>query len=264
MSRGQVPQGVTANSALRFLDEQESQRLSTLVSNRNSRIVNTLNMMLCTTSDNYRADDGRMIREVGEDNSYLVRDLSKTDFSKVYSIELQKTSALPDTKAGKIATIIDLNQVTQTDPVFKRDGIIEMLDLGADKAFVNRATVGINAARTILDKILMGEEVPEPQMYDSLITHWSVLTDALEENWFKQRVDPRIQEVIKKRVGIVEGLMWIRAKNNMKFAQEVYALDKYPIYFTPQIPISQLIAPPAQIQAPPPVNPDKLKTITQQ
>lgn len=264
MSRGDTPQGVTANSALRFLDEQEGKRVYTTIANRNKRIIDTLNLMLCAMSQFYREDDGRMIREVGEDNSYLVRDLSKTDFSKVYSIELQKTSALPDTKTGKIATIIDLNQVTQTDPVFKRDEIIEMLDLGLDKAFINRSTVGINAARSVLESILRGEEVEEPQMYDSLITHYGVLTDALEENWFKKRVVPEIQQKISERVKVIEGLMWIRAKNNMKFAQEVMMLSKYPIFFTPPIPISQFANPAPMPDQAAPVNNQDLTTINQQ
>jgi len=241
MERGEVPSGVTANSALRFLDEQENQRLSTTIANRNKRIVDTLNMMLCVMSQYYTPTDGRTVRALGEDNGYLVKDFSKTDFTKVYSVQLEKASALPDTKTGKIATIVDLNQVTQTDPLFKRDEIIDMLDLGLDKAFVNRSTAGINAARQILQDILEGEEVGEPQMYDSLDIHYKVFTEALEENWFKQRVDPNIQLILAERVKTIEGLMWMRAKNNAKFAQEVGMMDKYPIYFTPPIPISQII-----------------------
>jgi len=62
VSRGEVPAGVTANSALRFLDEQEARRVAPLVRARRARIRNTYKMMSSVMGQFYQEDDGRTIR----------------------------------------------------------------------------------------------------------------------------------------------------------------------------------------------------------
>ena len=249
ISRGQVPSGVTANSALRFLDEQESQRIIVQQQKRKRTVLSTYKMMLSLMKQYYTADDDRTVRILGKTNEYLMKSMKKADFTKIYDIQLQNTSALPDTKTGKIAAIVDLNAMTQTDPIFRKEEVIEMLDLGTEEHFQNSATVAVNSARTNLQNILEGEDVPEPQQYDELLVHYSIFCKALQETTFKTTVPEETQGKIIVYITVLESLMFERCKKNMKFLMELADLSNYPIFFTPETTVAALVAMNQQMMA---------------
>lgn len=232
VSRGEVPSGVTANSALRFLDEQESQRLVVAEKRRKRAVIDTYKMMLETMKQYYQDSDERMIRYVGQDNSYTIESFKTADFQKVYDIRIQNTSALPDTKTGKISAIIDLNMATQTDPVFRREEVIRMLDLGMDETYKDQATASLDAAKTTLNMLLKGEEVPEPKIWEDLIVHHTVFYREMQKPTYRMQVPEEIQLAIEARMKIMEGLMWLRSKDNQKFAMQLSQIEYFPLFFT--------------------------------
>ncbi|RLA78781.1 MAG: hypothetical protein DRG33_05015 [Deltaproteobacteria bacterium] len=236
ISRGEVPQGVTANSALRFLDEQESQRNSTGVSKRRERLLKVYRMLLVRMKQFYKASDNRTIRILGKNNEYLIKNLSEADFTRVYDIKLQNSSALPDSKSGRISTIVDLNLATQTDPVFKKEEVIKMLDLGLDDAFKDNATAAVDAAKQILEMMLDDEQVVEPKEYDDLLVHYSIFTKEVQKINFKMKVNPQIQVKVFQHIMVMEGLMWNKSQTNQKFAMELQQFSMFPIFFVPVVP----------------------------
>ena len=155
------------------------------------------------------------------------------DFDFNCSVDIQNTSALPDSKAGRIQAIVDLNQATATDPIFKREEVVQMLDLGADETFKNEATVSLRAAQSILSDILDGNgNVPEPQPYDDLLVHYGVFMRALQARTFKEVLPSQIQQVITERITTIEFLMWERSLKNQAFMAKVSMLDNYPVFFS--------------------------------
>ena len=70
----------------------------------------------------------------------MIKKIKKANFALVKDLKLRNTSALPDSKTGRISTIVDLNISTQTDPIFRKEEIIQLLDLGMDDAFKSEAT----------------------------------------------------------------------------------------------------------------------------
>ena len=241
LSRGEPPAGVTANSALRFLDEQESRMIAPMEKKRKRRVVLVYKMMLTRMQQFYKPSDGRMVRVLGENNTYMIKSFEKADFNRIYDVKIENSSALPDTKTGKISTIVDLNIATQTDPVFRKEEIVQMLDLGLDHAFVDGATVALTAAKTVVESLLDGEQVPEPQEYDNFLVYYSVFDKTMQSFVFRSKVDPVVQETFKVYLTVLEGMMWQRAKKNAKFAQNLSMLDNYPMFFTPDEPLSIVI-----------------------
>lgn len=246
ITRGEVPPGVTANSALRFLDEQESHRTMSDEMKRKLRVLAVYKLMLMRMAQFYKESDGRTVKMLGKNNDYLIKSIKNADFSRVYDIKLQNSSALPDTKTGKISTIVDLNTATQTDPVFRKEEIIKMLDLGLDDAFKDEATVAVDAAKQTLELLLEGEPAPEPQEWDNLLVHYSIFSKAIQSVHFKLKTDPQIQQNILGHVMIIEHLMYNRASKNMRFLQELMTLDNYPVLFTLPQPLSALMPVPEE------------------
>lgn len=245
ISRGEVPAGITANSALRFLDEQESQSGFTDEVKRKVKVLKVYKMMMNLMAQYYSPSDGRTVRTLGKKNEYLIETLKDADFSRVYDIKIENSSALPDTKTGKISAIIDLNAATQTDPIFRKEEIVQMLDLGLDDAFKDRATASVDQAGQILDMMLKGKEVPEPEKFDNLIIHYEIFKDYMETISFKMKTDPAIQSQIKNRVLIIEGLMWERSMKNPAFAQQLMLVDSFPMFFEVPMPPAPPAMPPA-------------------
>lgn len=242
ISRGEVPTGVTANSALRFLDEQESQVIQPQEVKRKQRVIKVGRMLMELFKQYYKAGDGRTVRKLGAKNEYLIRSMEKADFSRIYDVRVQNTSALPDTKTGKIAAIIDLNTATQTDPIFRKEEIVQMLDLGNDDYFKDRATVAVDAANAAFDALLEGEPIEPPRLSDELLVHYSVFTKGVQQFSFKEKVDPRTQAMVEQYIKAIEMLMAERARINMKFCATLLELDNYPMFFKPALPITKMMA----------------------
>jgi len=242
ISRGEVPSGVTANSALRFLDEQESQRIIVQEQKRKQTVLDTYKMMLSVMKQFYKPSDDRTVRTLGKGNEYLIESMKKADFSKIYDVQLQNTSSLPDTKTGKIAAIIDLNIATQTDPIFRKEEIVEMLDLGTDEYFKDKATIAVNAARTNLQYLLEGTKEVEPKIWEDLMVHYSIFTKSLQETSFKTKTSIDSQKRVVIYITVLEGLMFERAKKNLTFLSEMQELAEYPMFFQPELPVSTLFA----------------------
>lgn len=240
ISRGEVPTGVTANSALRFLDEQENQRIVVRERKRKTAVIETYKQMLDLMKQFYDPNDGRMLRILGKNNSFMIEDFSKANFDAVYDIQLQNTSALPDSKAGKIAAIIDLNAATQADPIFKSKDVIEMLDLGTYDTFRDRATVSIQAARSIIQKLLDGQPVPLPSPSDDFDTYYSHFDTTLQEISFKTAM-PEIRSSVIDYVTALEMLMYDRARVNTAYLNKLLMDEKYPMFFKPEMPLEQVM-----------------------
>ena len=172
-----------------------------------------------------------MVRILGEKNEYMIRSFKNADFKRVYDVQLQNTSALPDTKTGKISAITDLNIATQTDPIFTKKEVVEMLDLGLDKAFTDGAENPVDSARNALDMILNGEEAPEPQRYDDLLVSYNVFLKYIQGINYKTKVNPEIKQVMETYITTLEGLMWEKSLKNPKFKMELDQIDIYPAFF---------------------------------
>lgn len=271
ISRGQVPSGVTASSALRFLDEQESQMLKPLEKRRKRRVLEAYRMMASVMGEYYKEEkSGRVANILGEKNEYLIESFKKADFNRVYDVRLQNSPELPDTKTGKISAIIDLNAATQSDPIFQKEEVIEMLDLGTDEKFKTKATVAVTAARTILEAILNGEQPPAPEPSDDFLVYYSIFTKAVQETSYKMKAPQPIKRAMQAYIKTLEWRMFQRGQKNLAFLNELLALDNYPIYYELPMPLNLLAqqlqgyALPVQSAEQSGMNSEKVNTIPKQ
>lgn len=241
LGKGEVPQGITATSAIRLLDEAHSKLVKPMEDKRKRRLVKTYKMMLRRMQQYYTKDEGRMIRLLGKNNEYLIKSFDNANFDSIYDVRIENTSSLSESKAGKISDIIDLNMSTQTDPIFRKEEIIQMLDLGLDREFVDGATVAVTAAATVVEELINGNKVPEPQKHDNFLVHYSVIDKTMQSFSFRSKVSEEIRDTFEMYMMVLEGMMFQRAKINAKFANELSQLSMYPVYFKMEEPLSAII-----------------------
>jgi hypothetical protein len=238
ISRGEVPAGITAASAIRYLDEQEQQRASNTISKRKRRVLDVYRLMVSRMAQYYTESDGRMVKLLGKNNEYMVRSFKKMDFNLIYDVRLENTPLLSDTKSGRIADIIDLNAANQKDPLFGKEEMVKLLDLGLSDAYKDEATYGVDTARTILEMILDGEVPPDPEESDNLLATLRIFYRYIESISFKMKIKPEIKQGVKDYTAGVEYLCWQKSQLNQKFAMELQMMDKFPVFFIPPLPVA--------------------------
>jgi hypothetical protein len=254
VSQGYVPNGVTAYSAIRYLDDQEVQRNSNTISKRRERILGIYRQAIAIMAQYYTAEDGRTIRILGRNNEYLIKSFKDFDFSKIYDVKLENISALSDTRSGRIADIMDLNASNQKEPLFGRKETIKLLDLGLDEAFRTEATYAADTSRTLLEMILDGEEAPAPTTTDDYLEMYAVFARYVESIAYKLRLDPTIKQTLDDYINGLEYLIWEKSKVNPAFAAQVMTISKYPMFYKLPAPIMPMVPPPPGTTGQPTLN----------
>lgn len=232
VSKGNVPPGVTAFSAIRYLDDQEIQANSTTLEKRRERIKKIYWKVMKQMDRHYKADDGRMVMVLGENNTYLIESFEKFDFSKLGSLDMENISALSDTRSGKISDILDLNSSNQKDPIFGKKEMIKLLDLGLEAAFTEEISYAPITAKTLLERIKHGKAAEAPEVTDDLIEMYAVFSRFVESLAYKTKLDKGRKQMIKDYIMAIEYLMDEKAKKNFVFAQKVQQFDKFPMFYT--------------------------------
>jgi hypothetical protein len=241
VSMGEPPKQIESAVALQFLNEQETSRESLGMAKRQARVLAIYKMILSRMQQYYTPQDGRIFRYLGEDNSYLVQSFEKLDISGSYDIRFENSSSLPDTKSGRIAAIMELNKATQADPMFNKEAIAQMLDLGNDKRFRGESTAGLKAAQFKLQQILDQSGMSEPKPYDDFLVEYPIFIQALRQREYKG-ADDVVMSGLTNYVKAMEYLMWEKARMNPAFALRAMAFPTYPVFFkipmTPPQPTS--------------------------
>jgi hypothetical protein len=239
ISRGEVPKGITAASALQFLNELENERNSTDISKHSFLVLDIAKMSLSVAADNYSIDDGRMLRIVGENNKHLIKHFDTANLHKSYDIRFDNSTGLPETKSAKIQRIMDTMQ--RNPNLFSPERWEELLDLGNTEKMVNLATEAIQAADSENEDLLAGEPVALPEDWEDHIAHWQSHARAMQGRAFKEEAGPEIQAAFKEHIKLTEKIMLEKAKTNPLFQSKLAELKLFPIFYhgSNQTPVSK-------------------------
>lgn len=181
----------------------------------------------------YTAEDGRMSRILGSNNTYLMHSFKKFDFNLIYDIRIENESVLSSSRAGRMADIVDLNTANQKDPLFGKKEMVRILGLNLVEAFQDEVTYSIDTAKQCLDMMLNGEEAPAPEGTDGLIEFYGVFSRFVESPEYKFVVTPETKQTITGYIMAIEMLCYEKSVKNPRFAQEMGLFPKFPMLFTP-------------------------------
>lgn len=235
VSRGAPPPGIRAGIALQFLEEQELQRANTSIVKHNNFIVEVNEMAISVAGDYYNTDtekgDGRLVRILGSNNQYQIKTLDKVNLSGPYTIHIQNTTALADSRAGRIQQVIDLAQ--NIPGLLSREQIADLLDLGAPQKFYDIATAALRAAEAENEEMLRGETVSDPDVYEQHIPHWRAHSIIVQGRAYKEDVPDEIKAEMQEHIAIHEMFMLEAAMNNPEGALEIRGLQGFPLFHEP-------------------------------
>lgn len=232
ISRGQPPPGIRAGIALQFLEEQENQRSHTAIIKHNALIREIAIQSISLAGDYYDESDGRLVRILGKDNQFTIKALDNAQLSGPFDIRIQNTSALPESKAGKIQTILDLRETF--GPEFIPDEqVADMIDIGQPEKYVNWVTVALRKAEAENEDILDGRTPGEPKEWEEHISHWQTHMKAIQSRSF-ELVSKGQKEKLFEHILTHEYLMWEKTQSatpNQAFLEKLQLLDGFPAFF---------------------------------
>jgi len=233
VSRGEPPKGIEAGIALQFLEEQENQRFNASIVQYNEYIRQVAEMTLNTAAQFYSPDDKRTLMIMGHDGQWMIDQLDPSHLSKIFSIRILNSSALPESKSGRIQRVVDLNK--NFPGIFTQEQVIEMLDLPNAQKFIDAATAAVKKAELEDEKTLSEGKSESPNEWEFHIQHWMVHSKTMQGAAFTKATAAR-QEMLKDHIMAHEMLMMEKAKISPSFAQKIQSLQDFPLLFTPPPP----------------------------
>ena len=233
ISRGNVPQGVTAAQAMRLLEDQQYQAMSVTAENRKQRVLDIYRKVVVRMGQYYSEQEERMSRILGSNNSYLIKSFKKFDFSLINDIRIENDSVLSSSRAGRMADIVDLNTANQKDPLFGKKEMVRILGLNLVEAFQDEVTYSIDTAKQCLDMLMHEGQAPAPEGTDGLIEFYGVFSRFVESPEYKFILRSDTKQAISDYIMAIEMLCFEKSVKNTRFAQELSLFPKYPMVFTP-------------------------------
>lgn len=172
-SRGSVPAGVTAATAISYLQEQDDSMLSAEVDSIESAMEKTAKHTLSLVGQYW--DIPRIVKVTGVDGSWDAAMLKGSDLNHNYDIRMEAGSALPTSKAAKQALITDwmkLGFITPEDgmQVLELGGIVKLYEaVQIDQAQARRENLKMqNVDDALIEEMFKlptdpttGEEIPQ-------------------------------------------------------------------------------------------------------
>lgn len=228
ISRGELPTGITASSALQFLNELENERASTDIAKHGTLIKEIAKMTVSVTGDFYKPDDGRMIRIVGESNKFLIRHFDTAHLSKDYDIRVDNSTGLPETKAAKMQRVLDTMHRYPT--MLSPERWTELLDLANVEKMNTLITEAVRSADSENDDLMAGRPVQMPEEYENHILHWEAHAKIMQSRQFKEEADSSIRSKFKDHVYWTEEAMIDKYKKNPEFEAKVATLLLFPLF----------------------------------
>lgn len=229
ISRGEVPKGITATSALQFLNELESERATTDIAKHSTSIKNNARMTIAVCGDYYDVNDGRLLRIVGRDNEYLIKHFDAANLNKDYDIRVNNSTGLPELKSSKMQRVLDTMQRNPT--LFSAERWEELLELGNTERMHKLSTEAVKAADSENEDLLAGKMVGLPEEWEDHLVHWDSHSRMMQARSYKEETPDQIHAAIKQHVYWTEELMIEKSKTNPLFQAKLAQYKLFPIFF---------------------------------
>lgn len=218
-SRGEGVDGITANVALRMIDEQERKLHKPAIDKHGNNCVLLGKLSLWTLATYRDPTDGMLIRVLGRNNERYLKYFDAANLQYACEVTLQRQSGLPDSPAAKTQTILDLKQAFPG--LWPDDEVLEMLDINKPERLVESATVARQAAESEVEDILSGvPNVPPPSPLDDILPKYQVYLKAVQGRNFKE-LPPVLQQRMILQIITAEYIISAKIKASPAFGMLV-------------------------------------------
>lgn len=153
VSRGQAPAGVTAATAISYLQEQDESKLTYTFDSVEEAYEKVAYQTLCLVKEFWNTK--RKVKVTGEDGAFDVMAFEGSDLADNTDIRVEAGSSLPTSRAAKQAFIMDLMKMGFIDP----NKGLEVMEIGGINKVFESIQVDIRQAQR--ENLKMAQITPE-------------------------------------------------------------------------------------------------------
>lgn len=153
VTHGQIPPGVTAATAISYLQERDESKLSPTFDSLEEGIEKTAQMALSYVHDYW--DLPRTVKITGPDGSFDAAAFKGSDLGNNIDIKIEAGSALPVSKAAKQALIMDMMKMGFISP----DKGLEVMEMGGINKIYDKIQIDKRQAQR--ENLKMSKVTPE-------------------------------------------------------------------------------------------------------
>jgi len=247
-SRGEPPAGIKAGVALQFLSEQENERFSLSVIRYQQSIRELVLKSILVVANKYDDSDERIIQAVGAGTGMdqEVMNFQVSQLKKRFNVTIQNGNALPESKAARMQTILDLSD--RYPDQYSPDQVLEMIGMSPGEKFTDQASIANQSAESENERLLqMGisnerdgyqdAENTDPQDYENHIVHWKTHYKILQEQRFKH-LPQEAQDRMIDHIRAHEYFMIEKTSESVAYGQLIQALPQFPLFFKVSKPMN--------------------------
>lgn len=193
VSRGDTPSGVTAATAISFLQEQDESALSYSFTSIEECVEKIAHQTLCYVQEYW--DTPRKVKIAGDDGAFDVMSFEGADIRGNTDIRVEAGSALPTSRAAKQAFIMDLMKMGFIDP---QKGL-EVMEIGGINKIYDSLQVDVRQAQR--ENLRMAAITDDLLMQDTQAKIQKLMQDPQMQAAMQQglmSVDPETQQPVLK------------------------------------------------------------------
>jgi hypothetical protein len=156
VSKGQAPPGVTAATAISFLQEQDESIMASMFQSIENAYQKLARQTLCHVKQYWTLP--RTVKVAGADNQFSVLAFRGSDIRDNTDIRMEAGSALPTSKAGKQALLMDLMSSGFIPP----EKGLELMDIGGSQRLYDQ--LRMDSSQATRENMKMVAVTPEQLM----------------------------------------------------------------------------------------------------
>jgi hypothetical protein len=244
-SFGEAAPNTRAGVMLEFHEEQEFKRAEPLIKRYNDFIENIADITLKIASDYYLENDERKVKILADKTGGPFKRFKIADLQGSFDILIERTSALPDSKEGKLRWIVQLSQLFPDK--FDWEQVKKSLDFASDKDLKTSETEAYELQMLENEVLIQGMPAQAPMEYQDHISHLHALYPLMDSVEFAETPDA-IKKNTLNHARAHEMLAWKKAITNPAYAAKLMVMPEFPKVFVtlPSImPISAINPVPA-------------------
>lgn len=192
VTKGRVPPGVTAATAISYLQEQDDSKLSHTVDSVEDGIEKMARHTLSYVNQYWEVE--RIIKVIGESGSFDAMSLKGSDLRGNTDIRVEAGSALPTSKAAKQAFIMDLMKMGFVDPAKG----LQVLEIGGITKLYDDLQTDIRQAQRENLRMQNGQQVMV-NTWDNHALHIETHNKFRKGQSF-ENLDPQLQAIFEQHV----------------------------------------------------------------
>ncbi len=223
--------------ALQYFEDQRTQLAAPGIRSHIRCVEKLYRLMITIAKDNYREDDGRMIKILGKHNTFQLRYFDPVNLQKSYDVHITTTGNLANSRAARTQMMISIKR--EFGDMVSNEFFLDALGLSHSKKFMNAITAAVSTAEAENYDMMSGNPTLSPERYEDLISHWDTHRIPMQTLDFKQS-SPEIKDLFIGHIAATEKLMFEQAAENPIFAQRLEQLKQFPIAYTPK-PVNEPI-----------------------